>query len=447
MSQYPVLAPSVGTDRDWGSSLRNYRNVLTVVTSLTVLQAAMAALAITVALNLREAGHSNLVLGLVAAAFSGGFLVGTQISPREIARIGHIRAFAFFAALAALAGLALGLAVHPLVWGLVQVVLGLCCAGILTSGDSWIADASPSHRRGAIIGFYHLVSKTGAIAGPFLVTGVISGLGAFMVVAALFIAALLPVTATRRAAPEISTATPFGPRQILNHAPAAAMAAFTAGAVNNAVLQLYPVFTSELGLSAPQPFAAQFNAALLAGAMIGLWPAGLVSDRIDRRLVITALAVIGAISAAGLFASASLGWTGALLLLAGLFGAGSQSYYAIAVAHAADRASHDQATAMMAGLLMLWGLGSVVGPVLAGLVMTTPLGAPGLFAFASLTLAALAVATLTRAARRSPVEEREKEPFAAAPATSYAIAEFDPRGETEDEQLDLFESPPEETPS
>lgn len=419
-----------------GEALSGYRNVLAVVAGLTLLQAAMSALAIVVVLNLRAQGASNAALGLVGSCFSGGLLLGALISPAEISRIGHIRAYALFAAIGTIGALAFSLADDLAIWSVIQCIMGLTAAGLFTSGESWVSDAAPSHQRGAILAFYHMVSKLGAIAGPFLVAGLSLGLGGFIVVAALFALSLIPVTVTNRSQPLLSTATPFGPRKILKFAPAAAIAAFTAGMVNNAVAQLYPVFAAEFAPARQAGFSAAFNAALLSGAMVGLWPAGLLSDRIDRRLVIAGLALIGCAAAIGLFLSASAGSGLGVMVSSFLFGVGSLSYYAVAVAHAADRSAPEQATSMMAGILMIWGLGSVIGPLVSGAVMNTALGGGGLFVFASVALGLLALSLFTRIVRTDAVDEEDKEPFGVSPATSYAIAEFDPRGV--DEQLDLF---------
>lgn len=423
-------------------ALTGYRNVLAVVAGLTILQAAMAALAVSVTLNLRAAGTSNAVLGIIASCFAAGFLIGTLLSPREIARIGHIRAFALFAAIATVAALVLGAGISPFGWALVQLVLGLSCAGLLTAGESWVSDASPENQRGAILAFYHMVSKTGAIIGPFLVSFVAIGTFGFMITAALFAASLIPITTTDRAQPELATALPFGPKRIFEYAPAAAYAALAAGAVNNAVAQLYPVFAAEFFIGNGQEMAAQMNAAILLGAMVGLWPFGLVSDRIDRRIVIAVGAAIGAAAAAGLVFSTQSQSQVWLFIAAFFFGLGSLSYYALAVAHAADRSQPQQVTSMMAGMLMIWGIGSILGPILAGLVMSLMQSAVGLFWFAALALFFLSISMFTRAARSDPVPDEEKEPFGVAPATSYAIAEFDPRGE--EEQLDLFSDPEQE---
>nr|WP_290915812.1 MFS transporter [Hyphomonas sp. 34-62-18] len=417
--------------------------------ALTLLQGAMAALAMVMSLKLLAAGVAEAGIGVVASAYSAGFLGGTLIAPHEIRRIGHIRTFTLLAGVCALAALFLPAVGRELAgWSVLLALAGAGAAGMLTAGESWIANAAPPQRRGAILGFYHMVSKTGAIAAPFLVAGALAGMGAFMVVAGLFIAALLPVAATNRSQPELVAAKPFGPRRLLSLAPASVFAAFCAGAVNNSVAQLYPVFAAAIRPEDAAGFSAQLNGAILAGAMLGLWPIGLVSDKFDRRLVIAAAAGIGAVAAIFLFATAAINIPQVTLLLAAIFGAGSLSYYAVAVANAADRASPEEITSMMAGILVVWGIGSVIGPLIAGAFLQLIPGGGGLFLFAGLALAVLTIACLSRAAVSAPVPTEAREPFSVSPATSLAIAEFDPRGEPE--QPDLFSGPsfgPQETAS
>lgn len=427
-----------------------YRNILVLVAALTLLQGAMAALAMVMSLKLLASGVAGAGIGLVASAYSAGFLGGTLIAPHEIRRIGHIRTFTLLAGVCALAALILPLAGREIfVWSALLALAGAGAAGMLTAGESWIANAAPPQKRGAILGFYHMVSKAGAIAAPFLVAAALSGLGAFMVVTALFIAALLPVAATNRSQPELVAATPFGPRRLLALAPASVFAAFCAGAVNNSVAQLYPIFAASIRPESAAAFSAQLNGAILAGAMIGLWPIGLLSDRFDRRLVIAAAAAVGAGAAVGLALTTAINIPLLTLLLAAVFGAGSLSYYAVAVANAADRASAEEITSMMAGILVIWGIGSVIGPLIAGAFLQIVPGGGGLFLFAGLALTGLAIACLSRAAISAPVPAEAREPFSVSPATSLAIAEIDPRGEAE--QPDLFAAPvgggPQETVS
>ena len=199
--------------------------------------------------------------------------------------------------LAALAAASLAISAAIWWWVPVQLVLGLSAASLLAAGESWIADAAPAKQRGAVLGFYLVSAKLGFLLGPFLAATVPGGdPRGFLVVVALLAACLIPVAATRREQPVLSTTKPYGLKEVWVIAPAAIVAAFVAGLVNGSVVQLYSVFVANLGEGGSATLAAGFNAAMMIGSVIAQWPAGLVSDRFDRRLVIAILAGVSAIA-------------------------------------------------------------------------------------------------------------------------------------------------------
>ncbi len=414
-----------------------YRKVITLIISLTLLQAALASLTLVVALHLRAAGASNLALGLVGSCFATGLFMGALFAPREITRVGHIRAFSLFAASAIIVSLAFTLSVEVAAFAVLQVFVGFCFSGLWAAGDGWITRAAPDHMRGAIVSFYHVVNKLGSISGPFIVLGLKGDADGFLLAAALIAAAILPVAATSNPQPETSHTAPFGPARIFKLAPAAAVAAFTAGAVNTAVGQLYPVYVAGLNHPDPLKLSAQFNGALLAGSMIALWPAGLLSDRIDRRLVMGGLGAVGAIAAFILALLGNVLPLGAFVFVVGLYGAGALSHYALAVAHAADKTETHQMTAMMAGILIIWSMGSIIGPLAGGAVMSLGLGPRGLFIYAGIGMALMTIFVLARSRVSDAVPVEDKGPFVPTQTTSLVLAEMDIRGD--DEQFDLFD--------
>tara|TARA_R110000868_G_scaffold53249_1_gene167317 strand:- start:12691 stop:14007 length:1317 start_codon:yes stop_codon:yes gene_type:complete len=413
-----------------------YRNVTAIVIALALLQAATGAISVVGPLTLIAQGASTLKIGAIASTYALGFVLGARIAPHEIRQIGHIRAFAAFAASASLAAAALYLSDHLAWWMLMQFLIGLCVAGLLASGESWIAGAAPAARRGAVIGFYLVASKIGFIAGPFLAAQTTPGGAAgFLIITALFTASLIPVSATRRAEPSPPSAIPFGPAKLWKAAPSAVLAAFIAGIVNGAVLQLYALFVAELSPGSAAGMAALFNAAMVGGAVLSQWPAGMISDHIDRRLVIAVMAVTSGLAAAALaFFAMHLPIT-VVFALAGLWGAGSMSFYGVAVAHAADRAEAGQAANMMSGILMIWATGSMIGPLLAGAVMGA-LGSTGLFLFAAVGLFVLALSMLYRRVDQQQVAEDDKGEFAPSLATSLASADLNPMSDEDEPDPD-----------
>lgn len=429
-----------------GRALGDYRNLAAIILGLALMQAAVAALSAYAPLTLTHRGFGPFDVGVAAAGYGFGFLVGALRAVPVVRAIGHVRAFAGFAAIASIASLLLFPTGHLAPWIALQAALGFCVSTLLTAGESWVADVAPQEKRGALLAFYMVVSKLGQIAGPVAVASMAAGDGAgFMVIGALFTVSLVPVSVTRRGQPALPSAEPFGLRGLWQVAPAAVMAALVAGAVNGSVLALYAVYASALSPDAELAAAAAFNGALALGAVAAQWPAGMISDRLDRRTVIAALAGAGTLASLVLTVwGSSLPW-GGVLLLAGLWGAGSMSFYGIAVAHAADRAGPGQATGMMAGILIVWAVGALVGPLIAGAAMSSPLGPSGLFAYAAVGLAALVVAMFVRRGRVAAAAAEEKSPFTIAPTTSLSLTQIDPRAD-DDPQLDLFQPGPAANP-
>lgn len=422
-----------------GRTLSDYRNLSAIIASLALMQGAVAVLSVFAPLALAANGASPFGIGMAAAGYGCGFLVGALRAVPAVRALGHVRAFGGFAALAAIASLCMFALPDLAPWVLLQLVLGFCVSTLLTAGESWIADLAPRERRGSLLAIYMVVSKVGQIAGPIVIAGMIPGEAAgYMVIASLFAASVIPVSFTRRGQPPLPSSEPFGLPELWRIAPAAVMAALIAGAVNGSVLALYALFATARDAGGGLGAAAAFNAAIAVGAVVAQWPAGLVSDRIDRRIVIAALAGIGCLAALALaFAGEQLPWS-AVLALATLWGAGSMSFYGVAVAHAADRAAPGHATGMMAGILVVWAVGALAGPLLAGLAMSSPLGPGGLFAYAAAGLLVLPITMFVRRVRAPAASLEEKSPFSVSPATSVALAGLDPRDDS-DPQLDLFE--------
>src|SRR5690606_19849603 len=97
------------------------------------------------------------------------------------------------------------------------------------------------------------------------------------------------------------------------------------------------------------------------------------------------------------------------------YGAFAYTLYSIAVAHANDHASAEDFVKVSGGLLMLYGFGTMVGPMLAAALMgwTRP---EGLFLATALAHLALAGYTLLRINKRAPVPVEEREAFKTQPA-------------------------------
>jgi MFS family permease len=417
-------------------NVEGYRNVAAIVLALSIMQTAAGALSVVGPLALMASGASTLKIGTIVSGYAFGFLLGAYFAPKEIRRIGHIRAVAAFAGITSVAAAALYVSDALAWWLIMQFIMGVCVAGFLASGESWVADAAPSDSRGAILSFYLVAAKIGFILGPFLVASVPPGAAVgFMIVAALYTASLIPASATNRAQPAPPSAEPYSPMKIWHSAPSAVIAAVCAGLVNGAIMQLYAVYVSDMTTGSAAQMAAVFAAFLVGGGVLAQWPAGIISDRIDRRIVIAALALIAGIAALLLGLLTGVLPMIGIFAIAGILGAGAQSYYGVAAAHATDRAEEGQATNTMSGIITIYATGTMIGPIAAGATMSL-VGGRGLFLYSAVVLFALTGAMIYRRTDTPPVEDYEKSDFEPVSATSASVYELTEVGSEEAEDAE-----------
>ncbi len=402
------------------AAMHSIRTVASLISALVILQVALGLLSVQLPLRMAAYGFSAAEIGLVSAAYSGGFMAGAWVGPAALARVGHIRLFAAAAAIAS----ATILAFH---WagGLGGAIPNRFAAGVgvalaFAAAESWMNSAIGRGERGSVIGFYMVCTKAALALGPFLGAGAPAGAAEPLMIAAMLLSvALVPMCATSQAQPEAPKAQPLALAAQFATAPAAVIACFGAGLINTGVLTLAPLYADQrFGPGA----AAGFQAAAWTGSLLLQWPAGRLSDRIDRRLVIAALVGLAALSALGLaLLGGGLGFGAAALLFA-LWGAGGLSFYGVAVAHMADRAEPGAMARATSGLLFVWALGAVLGPLVAG-PLADAFGVGVVFWISAIGGLGLAGAMFWRPAEGEGAAPA-KAPFSNKPATSVAAAEL-----------------------
>lgn len=347
--------------------------MLRIVTTISALLAGVALLLmgsglLNTLVPLRGAteGFSDQTLGLFGSAYFAGFMLGTWLCPKLIRRMGHIRAFAFFASAAAACIILHVIHVDMLFWLLLRLVTGTVLMGVSTSIESWLNTGAPKERRARVFAVYMAVNL-GALALSQQLLQMDDPLANLMFgIAALFvIIAVMPVVATRLPQPEIVETTTLSLKALWRAAPAACAGAMLSGLAMGGFWGLGALYAGRVGMDTGQ-IASFMSLVIVAGALFQ-WPMGVLSDRIDRRL---ALVIVAGIAAVGGLLMALLGSSGTWFLVgAAIFGAGSFSVYPTVVAHLIDHLRKEEVLSGNAGLLMLQGVGSAIGPALAGWLM------------------------------------------------------------------------------
>ena len=374
-----------------------------------------------------QEGFSDGSMGLIMSGYFVGFFIGTFLALPLISRMGHIRAFAFCAALVACSVLLHELFINPWGWGLSRVLTGTALVILYTIIESWLNAQTPPEQRGRIFAVYMVVNLAAlALAQQFLQFGEISGFGFFAVASILVTLSLLPVTWTRVSQPEVQDVQRLPLKKLFNIAPVALYGALLSGLAMGAFWGMSALYAGRIGLDT-QGVAMFMTCGILGGVLLQ-YPLGRYSDTHDRRLVLAVVACASVMAAALLAVLSSVGnW---VMLAIAIYGGLAFAVYPLAVAHLVDHLEHKDILAGGSALLLVHGLGAAVGPAVSGwlMTMTGPQALPAYFAATLGTLAMVAVQYLHQEKTESP---ESPAPFVPMVRTTPTVLEMLPEEDGE----------------
>jgi len=203
-----------------------------LIASLILLISGNAFLMTLLGLRLTEEGFGSGLIGWILVFYSVGFVLGTLFAGRIIERVGHIRAFAVFAALLASAILLHPLAIDAQLWGLLRALAGFVMAGLLIVIESWFSSKADNRNRAGLFAIYQVVFFLSTAGGQILIrVADPTGFVPFSLAAILVILALVPLSLTRTQSPSIESGSRLSLRQLFTASPVggtgALMAAWT----------------------------------------------------------------------------------------------------------------------------------------------------------------------------------------------------------------------------
>ena len=312
-------------------------------------------------------GYSTGVIGAIAAAYYVGFLGGSKLTLWALVRVGHIRVFAAHASVLAATMLTVGLTDSPVAWIVIRLVSGVCIGGQYVVAESWLNHLGTNTNRGRLLGVY-LVVTSGAYGVGQILVGTVEPveLTGFAIAALLTSLAVVPVALSEDARPpSLGVSAPIGLRELARTVPTGVGSGFLVGLTHGAFLSLAAVYGSRAGLSTSE--VGPFAAITALGGVAMQWPLSSASDQLDRRFVGVVAAAGGVAASFYLLAAGPDGWHG--LLAMALIGGMSLPLYSVAAAYMNDWVDPEHVSAAASQLIMLYGAGAFVGPLVASGVM------------------------------------------------------------------------------
>ena len=380
------------------------RAVFPLLSSTVFLLMGVGLLHSLVALHGRSLGYSVAMIGVLTSAYYAGFLAGTYIIPRLTGHIGHIRSFAFCTMLVTSTVLIQAISSWYPLWLVMRVLQGLLLVGLYAIIESWLNAAAGRMHRSSVFAVYMMLNLGAAALAQQFLRLPTDAFVLFCIVAMLFCVAGLPVLASREPEPAMHAAPKVQLRRLFRLAPTALVSSLASGLVLGALWGLLPVYAQDIGFDRGQ--IGTYVAAAIVGGVVMQWPLGRFSDRIDRRL---ALALISGCAALVALANLLLPGGSYALSVAAIFAFGGMQFalYPIAVAHLVDYVERDQLLSASSTVLLVNGVGSALGPLAAGAMMShwQPRMLFAWFAALSALLALYALLRFTRRKREVTVKD------------------------------------------
>lgn len=344
---------------------RSLFSIASLLVGTALLLAAVGLLNTLIPLRGVQAGFSGALLGGLTSAFYAGYLVGTFAMPPLVRRIGHIRAFAFCTACATCVVLLYALGAWAWLWLLLRFLSGIVLVGLYAIIESWLNAEAPEGQRGTVFAAYMMVNLAALGVSQQLLRIGGQPFVLFIVVALLTCVATLPMVLTRKAQPPPQTTPHLQLRRLYAVAPSAVVGALLSGLAMGAFYGLAPVYAHLVGFDTAR-ISVYMTAGILGGAALQ-WPLGRWSDRMDRRLTLTAVGGAAALLAVLAWLAGGDALPATVLIF--LYGGMAFAVYPIVVAHLVDYLAPQELLAASSSVLLIYGAGSALGPLVAGVLM------------------------------------------------------------------------------
>ncbi len=342
---------------------------------------------------------STFEMSIVMSAYFAGFLVASRFVPDLIRRVGHVRVFAALGSFISAVLIIFPLLAHPIIWVFGRLIIGFCFCGVYIIAESWLNNDASNDNRGKALSLYMIIQMAGIVAGQgLLVIADPGGYVLFMVVSILVSISFAPILLSITPTPAFERTNPMSLRQLYLSSPLGCVGMFLLGGVFSSQFGMAAVLGSEAELRLAQ--ISLFVATFYIGAMMLQYPIGWFSDRMDRRILIALVSLLGTVAALwGIF-----GWSSFPILLCSAFliGGMSNPLYSLLIAHTNDFLDFEDMVSASSGLLFINGLGAISGPLVVGWMMDR-FGPAGFFFVIGGLLGGLTIYAFYRMTQRASV--------------------------------------------
>lgn len=339
---------------------------------------------------LQRQGVSPAMIGLSAAMTPIGFILSSPLIPALARRFGAGRTALTCAALSAVVLALIGWTQNVYLWFPLRFLIGVVTNPLYVLSEIWVIALAPPARRGRVMGVYSTIISAGFAAGPLCLLAVgTEGWPPFLVGISAFVLCGVCLASVLPRLPKVDEA---GHRvSVLGFVPLAWLLLFAvvvAAGFEQAALALLPVYGTYHGIAEARMSA--LLSVMIAGNIAMQVPLGLLAEKLTARsvrLVCIAITILGCMLLPLLME------TPAIWPMIFVWGAVSYGIYTMSIIELGERFTGSTLIAGNAAFSLMWGVGGISMPPLAGSAMDV-LGPGGLPVTLGLLCLVLAVASV-----------------------------------------------------
>ncbi len=339
------------------------RSLIAVISAVFATGVAVGALVPLISLRMEREGFSSFVIGVNALMLPLAVMMAGPFVPKLAARFGTLNAI--YLSTAVLSGLTLSLPFLPIMpaWFVVRFLEGVAAAVGWIITETWVNLMATESNRTRVIAVYATVLAVGFAIGPLVIRIVgIDGVLPFGVIAALLAASALPIAWARDVAPTMPGHSTHGVLRLIAAAPVIMLAGLGGGAIESAGYALLPVYGVKLGLA--EATAVLMLTMYYAGNLVLQIPLAMLAARFDRRHMLVACFVVALVCPVLLPLTLSPGLLMWAILV--VWGGATMAIYTMSLAVMGDSVPRAELAGANAAFVMMYELGSIGGPAIAG---------------------------------------------------------------------------------
>jgi len=321
------------------------------------------------AMNLEVMTGSGFIIGANAFSAAISTVIAAPFAPMILVKFPTRSVLIFSLLLTSFSFVFYKLVPSVPLWLLMRFISGFAITILFVASESWINQLTPDHMRSRMLSIYSIALASGFGIGGLLVAFLgISGWAPFVAGAIICAAGVFPLLAPgpQLVPPDSDATSPMILLSFFSRAPRIMMAALAFGAIETAAMHFTPVWALRSGIGETSALRLIFIGAI--GVIALQFPIGWLGDKVNRYQLLKVCATITVIAPLSmwLFIGQSLS---ALYAIFFIYVGVGEGLYILALVLLGQKFSKKELTAASAAIVLMYGLGSILSPLIIGPLM------------------------------------------------------------------------------